>query len=627
MLDKLKEYLKSFTIKILFAFLVISFVLSGAFSMMDKSRQQRLVALVGNKEITLMDLKRKTSQLAYEMQSRSSENITTAQLKNSGIESRALQELINQALLVNLANQYDVNFSKEKLIDRTYENKQFYDENGNFNPKIYEMFKKALGYNDLQYLEEIKSILKSELLQKSIILNSHTPSLFDNYLKEYLNEKINFTLYKINIDEQAKTKTYSNKELKDIYYKHKSNLILPEKRQIELAILSPRDIKKSIKVTNEEIKEYYEDNISEYFEPKKFTFTDLKFSSYAEAEEFLNSLKQNNFEVAIRKYFNQAPSKFKYTDLDVTLISKGLLDNLDKLNKNGISDIVKLGEIYHIVQLVGKKESYTIPLKSVRKEITEEIKENKLSGLMEQNLEAIEENMNEEVDISSLAEAHNMQYMQLKLENNDKSKSALTKNLPDNFNVYNLISNIFTRQEGETVFEKQEPYEKGIVIAKINNIIQPRQGEFEEVKDNVKEIALRERGEEKLQNLIYVKEGSYKNKAKRLGIVSSDLSLLRYNAWEGLPELPDELLQSLINTKAGGFTNIVTSEKEDNKTLYVARVNSLNQAKSKDKISDENIKKQSQNYQNNLLMRQLYEYLRQEIPVEIYQHNFNYHYK
>jgi peptidyl-prolyl cis-trans isomerase D len=617
MLDKLKELLKSITVKILFGFLVISFVLSGALSMMDNARQQRIAAIVGDEEITQIDLSRKKQQLAMELQQKYSGELTTQQLENFGLEQKALRDLINQALLVNLAKKYDINFSKDKLIEYIRQSAQFKDDNGNFDEKLYEGFKRSFGFNDIEYLKEVKNSVRADILQKLISLNNHIPAEFNNYLESYLNEKFNFSLYSINIDKLQSSGDYGDEELKNIYEKYKQQLILPEKRGIELAFISPAKMKKNIKVSSEEIKEYYEDNISDYKEPQKFTFTDLKFSTYSEAEKFLQSVNTNGLDRAIKDYYRSERDKFKYIDLDASLISKGLFDNLSELKPGEISKIIKVGELYHIVQLDSKKQAYTLPLNSVKKEIIEEIKENKLVGVMEEYKETIEEDLAEEdMDISSLAKKHGMEHFNLKATNNNQFISRLSKKLPAQIDSQNLVSELFAKEEQNRVLDKEEPYDKGILIAEVSNIEEPRVGKFEEVQDRLKQIAAEEKARGRLTKLTSSGNKKAGTMAKKLNIPGSVRSFVRYNIEEGSVNLPEELLNQITSASSGEYTDIVASE--DQKTLYLAKIDSITSASDNEKISRSNIEEKTNIYLNSILMQQLFDYLRQDIAVKIY---------
>jgi len=145
------------------AFVGAGFVGWGQYSYGDKAGA---VAKVGEIEVTMGELQKGYSRLYSQYNKMFQGNFDEEKAKQFGLQKQALQQLTQQALILNLADSYDLEISDAELLAELKTQEAFFD-NGVFNKEIY---KQVLSRNNLSIKEYETDLKKGLLIQKTFDL-------------------------------------------------------------------------------------------------------------------------------------------------------------------------------------------------------------------------------------------------------------------------------------------------------------------------------------------------------------------------------------------------------------------------------------------------------------------------
>ena len=145
------------------AFVGAGFVGWGQYSYGDKAGA---VAKVGDVEITMGELQKSYSRLYTQYNEIFQGNFDEEKAKSFGLQSQALKQLTNQALLLNLAASYDLKISDAELLKDLMSQEAFFKD-GTFNKSIY---KETLSRSNLSTNEYEEEVRKQLLIQKVLQL-------------------------------------------------------------------------------------------------------------------------------------------------------------------------------------------------------------------------------------------------------------------------------------------------------------------------------------------------------------------------------------------------------------------------------------------------------------------------
>lgn len=145
------------------AFVGAGFVGWGQYSYGDKAGA---VAKVGNIEITQGSLQKSYSRLYAKYNEMFQGNFDEEKAKQFGLQKQALEELVQQALLLNLAASYDLELSDTELIAALTKQEYFFRD-GAFDKESYKI---VLSQNHMSTQEYETALRKDLLIQKLLKL-------------------------------------------------------------------------------------------------------------------------------------------------------------------------------------------------------------------------------------------------------------------------------------------------------------------------------------------------------------------------------------------------------------------------------------------------------------------------
>jgi len=244
------------------AFVGAGFVGWGQYSYGDKAGA---VAKVGNVEITMGELQKAYSRIYSQYNQMFQGNFDEEKAKAFGLQRQALQQLTNQALILNLAQEYDLRISDQELLQEITSQEYFFKD-GQFDKTIYKETLSRSNLSSKEYEQEMKkqlliqkvfSLLPVEVNQnESEILNTVmsiadkieykvlddsniSVDVSDEVLKPFWeNQKNNFMTevsYNLSYIKQEKVSNeYSQADIEEYYAKNKNSLKDPDGKIIPL---------------------------------------------------------------------------------------------------------------------------------------------------------------------------------------------------------------------------------------------------------------------------------------------------------------------------------------------------------------------------------------------------------
>jgi peptidyl-prolyl cis-trans isomerase D len=145
------------------AFIGAGFVGWGQYSYGDKAGA---VAKVGNVEVSMGELQKAYSRLYSQYNQMLQGNFDEEKAKSFGLQAQAMQQLVQQAYILNLAADYDLSISDEELL-AALKTQEYFFEKGVFSTDVY---KKVLSQNKLSIQEYENDLRKQLLMQKTFKL-------------------------------------------------------------------------------------------------------------------------------------------------------------------------------------------------------------------------------------------------------------------------------------------------------------------------------------------------------------------------------------------------------------------------------------------------------------------------
>ena len=365
MLRYLRENTGNWIIKIFLGIIVIVFVFLGVGSFGSKRNDS--IVTINDESITIKEYQQAYKAIVDQMRATFGKNLNDDILKALNVKQQALDSLIEQKLVLAQADKLEIMVSEKELQDNLFSIKAF-QKNGRFN---IDQYKKVLSLNSLN--PEIFEFNQLNLLRqqkvKDIVLSTVNVSDFearDWYIFNNTQTAVDYL--------QFDPDNYSGiqpdeKQINSFYAENKDRYKSEPKLNAVYLKFSPKDYQDKIKITQANIKDYYEQSQEQFKIPQKVEARHIliKVAEDANEEKVNEALKraQDIFDLTVKgedfeqlaKQYSEGPTKDNggYLGIfDKQSMVKPFADKAFSLGAGEISKPVRTTFGWHLIKVVAK---------------------------------------------------------------------------------------------------------------------------------------------------------------------------------------------------------------------------------------------------------------------------------
>lgn len=323
-------------------------------------------------------------------------------------KKRVMEEMIRNALILQEATEVGFRANDKMVASEVVNMKIFKGDDGKFDK---DKFEKTLKINNMTESEFIKGMKESILRNNLMDIFYNTSGImgkptYDLLVKLVAAEQ-KLTLYTVpkSIDEVK----YTEEDLKKFLNDHKEKFTTPDQIKISKVIFNSSLVKEdSIKVTDEEIKEFYDKNA--VIEPEKRSVNQIIVPSYNDAKQVVERIKSGkiSYDDAAKVYGNQQMIPYEIGPF----VSEGFDEDISqvvfKLPEGGISDLVQTPLGWHIFRVSKVYEAKAKDLSEMKGDILQKLTQQKLSDAMHEIVKSVMNDIDSNVSIEDIAKKYSL---------------------------------------------------------------------------------------------------------------------------------------------------------------------------------------------------------------------------
>jgi len=390
-LESLRSFVGGWVAKILLVLLIGSFALWGVSESILGGANTNTVATIGETKVTTRDFLSTYNRNLSQVQRQTGRRLTREQARVFGIENRTLSSVVAYASLDEYARINGLSLSDDTMARMLAQNRQFQDSTGKFNR---DTFRRAVYENRMRESEFIelqnRSAVRSQITQ-SFATGNILPDVFKSALASYTNEERKFAHLTITPAQAGTPPAPTDEQLKTYFEANLSKYRAPEYRKLEILSLEPKDLADQQTVTDEEIAADYQAREASYKKPEQRRVQQIVFKSQTEADAAVKALSEGAvFETIL------SDNKVKLTDADLGLLPKDQLpaaiqEAAFSAELNTISDIIKGPFGPTMIRVTEVSPAETTPLAKVKDDIRKELALRKAAEAVVSMQETIED--------------------------------------------------------------------------------------------------------------------------------------------------------------------------------------------------------------------------------------------
>jgi peptidyl-prolyl cis-trans isomerase D len=388
MLDFIRTHRRITMLALLFL-IVPSFLAFGVADYFASRGNDAVVAKVGDTEITQVELDQAYRQQMDTLRRMYGDQFDQSQFDTPDVRRRILEDLIVQRAIAVEAARNNLTASDQAL--RNVILQQWQTPEGTFDKEAYQSFLALQGMNAEQFEARLRQNIALRQLTNAVEETAFAPRTLANRVADILaQERVVQSLAFPAQDFMSKVKV-TEEMLKEYYEQHAGDFVIPEQVKAQYLVLDSDAVARQISVSDADIQQYYEQNKQRFADPEERRARHILINVPADASEadkgaakekaqkILEQVRSNpdNFP-ALAKEYSQDPGSAERGG-DLGFFGRGDMvppfeEAVFGLNQGQISDLVQTDFGFHIIQVTDVKKPDVPPLAQVRDKIEAEIR-------------------------------------------------------------------------------------------------------------------------------------------------------------------------------------------------------------------------------------------------------------
>ena len=393
MMKSFRKLTSNLAFKVVLGIVALSFIFFGVSSFI-LGGSTNWVAKIGSKKIgyaTLQKAMKENREMILNSYGNSEQALQY--LDSDQFTSDSLGRLINQQMVKNLSNEFDITASKKVILENIAKDKNFADATGKFSQEKFKEFLKRNGINEDLYVNEMINQVSMMMILQTMEIAAPVSSKKIIDVIEFNDEKRTVDLISLSEKDVKNVINVTQVEIEKYYNDNKKQFTLPEIRKISYVKINPKDFTQSLEIKEEEITSEYEKNKNLYQSPETRDFYHLVFEKEDQAKDFASKIKSAGKD-KIKDQFISLAKELQKKDLkQITLnntTKKQLLPQVVEiafnLSVNEISEPLKTPLGFHIFLLNAINKSQATELSKVRDEIKQKLLDKKKDGDLDKKI-------------------------------------------------------------------------------------------------------------------------------------------------------------------------------------------------------------------------------------------------
>ena len=317
MLDRMRSWGRSTTVKVLFGFLMIAFAFWGVGT--GLAMRVRPVASVNGSRILATELDRESEQIKRTLTQIYGANAQQL-LRNVNLRQEALNQIIEQRLIADEARHLGIRVGDESLANTIAADPKF-QEGGRFDPKRYEEILQANELLPSDYENSVRSSLMRDALRQMVDQGVQVSDADARHAYDLRNEKVKLAYLQIPYHDFSAKISPTPKQAEDYYNSHKDEFREPERIKLAYIHYDPAILAAKVSPSDKDSEDYYKSNLKKLFthpdevharhiliEVPAGATPEQKAKAKAKAEDILQQLRKGADFAKLAKETSQDPS-------------------------------------------------------------------------------------------------------------------------------------------------------------------------------------------------------------------------------------------------------------------------------------------------------------------------------
>jgi peptidyl-prolyl cis-trans isomerase D len=563
MMESLRNFLTGPRLFIVIAACALPFVFLGTSSL--GSTFQTSFGSINGEEISELDLQVALNNADQRFKSIYGDDFDFNELNESTQLEVVKQELISQKVLLSNARELGlINKDTIRQAKKSIIRNPAFQIDGVFDEGIYEAQVNSAGYTKDSYIHMLTNIMASDLFRIAITSSNFVTNAEIEELSQVLEQTVDINFIKIDSESLREQIVNSDEEIKDFYNNNQIMFFSEEERSFKYLFIESDRYRDLVNIPQDYIQDAYNDYISKLGNSNEIRFShimvekdnyessDLAYQQILKARDEL--ARGIGFEDVVVAYSEDIVSKdvggdLDYFDSDVFPEEFGIA--LNNMSINDTSNIIELEDTFHILKITEFNKTEVNTLEEMQDELLNSLVNSESLALMNDDLELIDEMIFSNESIESISETLSLSVNEV----NGKKLSDFKFEIDDS-RVKDFVFSPDFKIDSPVIIDLDD----SILVLSITSITEPSIQSYDEVVDEANKLLLDNKLIEKRDLLVSQLDIAKEEKTLQSFYQAYDFiseeSFVEVKRYSSL--LPQEVISEVFKSTPGNSVTINT---------------------------------------------------------------------
>jgi len=563
MMESLRNFLTGPRLFIVIAACALPFVFLGTSSL--GSTFQTSFGSINGEEISELDLQVALNNADQRFKNIYGDDFDFNELNESTQLEVVKQELISQKVLLSNARELGlINKDTIRQAKKSIIRNPAFQIDGVFDEGIYEAQVNSAGYTKDSYIHMLTNIMASDLFRIAITSSNFVTNAEIEELSQVLEQTVDINFIKIDSESLREQIVNSDEEIKDFYNNNQIMFFSEEERSFKYLFIESDRYRDLVNIPQDYIQDAYNDYISKLGNSNEIRFShimvekdnyessDLAYQQILKARDEL--ARGMGFEDVVVAYSEDIVSKdvggdLDYFDSDVFPEEFGIA--LNNMSINETSNIIELEDTFHILKITELNKTEVNTLEEMQDELLNSLVNSESLALMNDDLELIDEMIFSNESIESISETLSLSVNEV----NGKKLSDFKFEIDDS-RVKDFVFSPDFKIDSPVIIDLDD----SILVLSITSITEPSIQSYDEVVDEANKLLLDNKLIEKRDLLVSQLDIAKEEKTLQSFYQAYDFiseeSFVEVKRYSSL--LPQEVISEVFKSTPGNSVTINT---------------------------------------------------------------------
>jgi peptidyl-prolyl cis-trans isomerase D len=351
MIEWMHSRVAKWILRFLAIFLIISFAAWGIEDMIRPPSNIETVAEVDGTEISRNEVNYQFQRVVNNMRRQLGPNFDIQQAVQLGVLDQTVDQMINARLITLDARRLGLHAGDELIRQTIMKDQRFQGLGNQFDRNAFRGYLAQEGMPEGAFVATLREQIIRQQLASALGAATTVPGILQDTLFRYRNEQRVAEVVTIPFGKLTDIKEPSDSELADFHKKNPGLFTSPEYREVTTIYLDPDEVAKGIQLSEDRIKEEFEDRKSSLAVPERRDIEQALLFDEAKAKSLSQMLKQGqDFAKAVKEVTGKDPSRLGTLSKN-ELPDPSVAETAFALAKDTASEPVKSPLGWHILRI------------------------------------------------------------------------------------------------------------------------------------------------------------------------------------------------------------------------------------------------------------------------------------